>query len=158
MIEKMIPTYADTSVFGGMFDDEFAEASRQFFDQVRAGVYQLFISTVVRDEPESAPPHVKAFFEQMRRHAEIVDVVEEAIRLQRAYLERMEFLMTEEPTGNATSPALSRSDMRPLIRAQLVDLRSGVEDAARRIRHRVSNVHLADVLVRIDRILEAEER
>ena len=87
MIEKMIPTYVDTSVFGGMFDDEFAEASRQFFDQVRVGVYQLIISTVVRDELESAPPPVKAFFEQTRRHAKIVDVVGEAIRLQRAYLE-----------------------------------------------------------------------
>jgi len=78
--------------------------------------------------------------------------------LQRAYLERMEYLMTEQPTGGATAPALSRSDMRPLIRAQLVDLRTDVEGASRRIRHRVTNAHLADLLVRIDAILQGEER
>jgi len=78
--------------------------------------------------------------------------------LQRAYLERMEYLMTEQPTGGTTAPALSRSDMRPLIRAQLVDLRTDVEGASRRIRHRVTNAHLADLLVRIDAILQGEER
>jgi hypothetical protein len=28
--------YADTSVFGGVFDEEFTTASRVFFDQVQA--------------------------------------------------------------------------------------------------------------------------
>jgi hypothetical protein len=80
--------------------------------------------------------------------------------LQRAHLERLEYLMTEQPTGNAfqgPAPDLSRGDVRPLVRAQLVSLREDVERAARRIRHRVSRAHLRDILVRIDAILEAEE-
>jgi hypothetical protein len=32
-----IRTYADTSVYGGLHDEEFAEDSRQLFDRVRAG-------------------------------------------------------------------------------------------------------------------------
>jgi hypothetical protein len=77
--------------------------------------------------------------------------------LQRAHLERVETLMTEEPTSNSLSgpaPNVSRSDIRPLLRAQLHDLREDVERATRRIRHRVTAAHLADVLERIDVILE----
>ena len=47
--------------------------------------------------------------------------------------------------------------MRPLIRAQLVDLRGGIEAASRRIGHRVSEAHLEDLIIRIDAILEAQE-
>jgi len=80
--------------------------------------------------------------------------------LQRSYVERMAFLMTEQPEGNAfqgPAPDLSRSDTRPLIRAQLVDLRGDVEAASRRIGHRVSKAHLEDLIIRIDAILEAQE-
>ena len=80
--------------------------------------------------------------------------------LQRAHLERLEYLMTEQPASNAfqgTAPVLSRGDVRPLVRAQLVDLKADVDRAARRIRHRVTRAHLQDIIVRIDAILEAEE-
>jgi hypothetical protein len=80
--------------------------------------------------------------------------------LQRAHLERLEYLMTEQPASNAfqgAAPDLSQSDVRPLVRAQLVDLKDDVERAARRIQHRVSRAHLQDIIVRIDAILEAEE-
>lgn len=80
--------------------------------------------------------------------------------LQRAWLERVEYLMTEEPASNpfqGPAPDVSRSDIRPLLRAQLVTLREGVEGAARRIRHAASRAHLQDALVRIDRVLEADE-
>jgi hypothetical protein len=53
-----IRTYADTSVYGGPYDEEFAEASRRFFDQVRAGRFLLVTSAVVSDELEEAPPKV----------------------------------------------------------------------------------------------------
>ena len=81
--------------------------------------------------------------------------------LQRAYIERMQTLMSEQPEGNSFRgpiPDLSRSDIRPLIRAQLLDLRGKVVTAERRIRHRVSAAHLADVIVRIDAALEAQEK
>jgi len=80
--------------------------------------------------------------------------------LQRAYLERMESLMTEEPEGNqfqGAAPDVSNSDIRPLVRAQLKDLQDEVNRAERRIRHRVSEAHLADVSARIDAILGGNE-
>jgi len=37
-VSKPIPRiYADTSVFGGAFDDEFSEASLRLFDAIRMG-------------------------------------------------------------------------------------------------------------------------
>jgi hypothetical protein len=80
--------------------------------------------------------------------------------LQRAWLERVAYLMSEEPTSNAfqgPAPDVSRSDVRPLLRAQLGALRDEVERAVRRIRHTATRAHLEDVLVRIDRVLEAED-
>jgi hypothetical protein len=77
--------------------------------------------------------------------------------LQRAYLERVEYLMTEEPASNpffGPAPDVSRSDIRPLLRAQLVGLREDAERASRRVRHRVTQAHLVDVLQRIDGVLE----
>ena len=79
--------------------------------------------------------------------------------LQRAYVDRMRYLMEEEPTSNpfqGAAPDLDRSDIRPLVRAQLVDLRDDVESAERRMRHRVTEAHLQDVLSRIDDILRPE--
>ena len=82
-----IRVYADTSVYGGVFDEEFAEPSRTFFDQVREGRFRLILSPVVRDELDDAPESVKELFDELRRLGETVDVTEEAVRLQEAYLD-----------------------------------------------------------------------
>ncbi|MEJ2204779.1 MAG: zinc-dependent metalloprotease [Gemmatimonadota bacterium] len=73
--------------------------------------------------------------------------------LQRAHLERLEVLMTEEPEGTG-APDVSNSDIRPLVRAQLVELRDEADRAGRRVRHRVIRAHLRDAVERIDAILE----
>ena len=57
-IGKRIRVYADASVYGGAFDEEFDAASREFFAAVRAGRFQLVVSTVVRDELKEAPERV----------------------------------------------------------------------------------------------------
>ena len=80
--------------------------------------------------------------------------------LQRAYLARVENLMTEQPASNpfqGRAPDMTRSDVRPLLRAQLRELRTDMERASRRIRHRVTRAHLLDVLDRIDAILDGDE-
>lgn len=81
--------------------------------------------------------------------------------LQRAYIERLEYLLTQEPPapppqvqGLARNPVdVSQSDIRALARAQL----SEIEAAARRrlaaTRDRVTRYHLADVAARIAGIL-----
>lgn len=78
--------YADTSVFGGVFDEEFADASRAFFDQVRAGNFHLITSAVVQVEMETAPIEVREFFDEMLTLVEIVEISTEAQKLQKAYL------------------------------------------------------------------------
>ncbi|MFP3869852.1 MAG: hypothetical protein ACLFVT_03085 [Syntrophobacteria bacterium] len=42
MIIRSIRVYADTSVFGGILDEEFAEISKTFFEQVRKGRFHLY--------------------------------------------------------------------------------------------------------------------
>ncbi|MEF8817509.1 MAG: hypothetical protein V5A20_11405 [Salinibacter sp.] len=82
-----IRTYADTSVYGGPYDEEFAEASRQFFAQVRAGRFSLVISAVVEDELEEAPLEVWSIHETVLPEATVVEITEEALDLQQAYLD-----------------------------------------------------------------------
>jgi Met-zincin/Domain of unknown function (DUF5117)/Domain of unknown function (DUF5118) len=81
--------------------------------------------------------------------------------LQRAYLERLEYLMTEEPPappafrGNSvTQVDVSQSDIRPLIRAQLNEIKGDAERAAGRTRDRVTRAHLEDITARAEAILE----
>ncbi len=52
---KKIRVYADTSVFGGVYDTEFDTPGRIFFDQVKSGHFSLVISAIVQDEIETAP-------------------------------------------------------------------------------------------------------
>jgi hypothetical protein len=79
--------------------------------------------------------------------------------LQRAYLERMEYLMTEEPTGFfAGGVDVSQSDIRPVVRNELEILR---RDINRRLNagniDRATRVHLEDARERIDAIFDADE-
>lgn len=79
--------YADTSVYGGILDDEFATASRAFFEQVQDGRFSLAVSIVVMDELEAAPEAVQSQFRELARLARIVDINEQALSLQQAYLD-----------------------------------------------------------------------
>jgi len=81
-----IRSYADTSVYGGLHDEEFAEPSRRFFEQVRSERFALLTSAVVDDELEEAPPEVQSDYEALLPFVEIADVTDEALALQKAYL------------------------------------------------------------------------
>ena len=60
--------------------------------------------------------------------------------------------MSDEPSGTD----VSNSDIRPLVRAQLSELRTQVERAESRIQHRLTKAHLMDVITRIDAILKGD--
>ncbi len=60
-----IRVYADTSVFGGTEDVEFAEASRAFFRQVHRSRFVLLVSQIVLDELQPAPPAVRHVLENL---------------------------------------------------------------------------------------------
>lgn len=82
-----IRVYADTSVFGGVYDDEFKQPSLTFFAQVKSGQFVLVTSAVVQDEIVAAPLTVKRFFEEMLGFAEVTDITESALDLRDAYLQ-----------------------------------------------------------------------
>ncbi len=86
--------------------------------------------------------------------------------LQRSYLERLDYLMTAEHASvpaaaqafMAYSPInVSQSDIRPVVRGELTTLRSDVNRALRRTSDTATRLHLQDVLVRIDDILEGDD-
>ena len=86
MTRRQIKVYADTSVFGGVFDPEFALPSRQFFEAVDAGRCDLVISTIVVAELLPAPVDVRNLLGQYAEKAQIAEVSERAQTLQSFYI------------------------------------------------------------------------
>lgn len=82
-----IRAYADSSVFGGPFDDEFREPSERFFAEVGTGKFLLVTSPLVSQEITFAPEPVRALYDSLLERMEIVPVTAEAEELQRAYLQ-----------------------------------------------------------------------
>ena len=64
-----IRVYVDTSVFGGVHDEEFAEASCKFFEKVRQGEFVLLISEETIRELLDAPEAVRSFWEGLPDHS-----------------------------------------------------------------------------------------
>ncbi len=84
---SVIRVYADTSVFGGAFDEEFQTASRTFFDQVRSGRFKLITSALVQEEVEPAPSQVRELFNELLDIVDVVEISEPALNLKDMYVE-----------------------------------------------------------------------
>jgi hypothetical protein len=79
--------YADTSVFGGCFDDGFAAESRAFFASVRRGKSVLVVSPTVLAELHRAPEQVRGILSDLPRDGvESVGIGSEVEHLREAYL------------------------------------------------------------------------
>jgi hypothetical protein len=83
--------------------------------------------------------------------------------LQRGYIERMHWLMTEEPPAPSafaaafiTSVDVSQSDIRPFVRGELNVLKGQIQRALTRNLDTATRYHLEDAVVRIDRVLDPE--
>lgn len=75
--------YPDTSVFGGVFDQEFSESSRLFFDEVDEGRFVLVTSSaVVEAEIEPSSKEVQILFAKYAQSAIIANISKEALELQ----------------------------------------------------------------------------
>ena len=86
--------------------------------------------------------------------------------LQRAYIERMEYLMTKDQEMPAGIPAqfaaqffgtqidASQSDIRPMARRELKKLAAEIKSAMPRFSNSIVKAHLEDSLVRINNILD----
>jgi hypothetical protein len=77
--------------------------------------------------------------------------------LQRAYINRMDYLMTQEQQNGrfsrGTSVDVAQSDIRPVVRGELVTLQRNVRNAVGRSNDQLTRYHLMDALERIDLIL-----
>ncbi len=81
-----IHAYVDTSVFGGVHDDEFSEPSRLFFEQAAAGRYLVLVSQITLDELSLAPADVRRVLEGIPSDVIVeVPVEPEMIELAQTY-------------------------------------------------------------------------
>ncbi len=88
--EKEMPrvrVYVDTSIFGGMHDREFADASSRFFELVAKGEFLVLVSPQTTRELEGAPEPVRQVVAGLPEECtEYVDVDEEVEALADAYV------------------------------------------------------------------------
>jgi hypothetical protein len=74
--------------------------------------------------------------------------------LQRAYIDRLDYLMTNEQKGtNRTKVDVNQSDIRSVARAELKTLDNDIRNAMGRTNDRMSKIHLLDLRERINVIL-----
>jgi predicted nucleic acid-binding protein len=79
--------YIDTSVFGGFFDEEFAEHTIPLFNRLKNDEFTLLYSTVTEEELESAPQKVKELVKSIKiDNTEFLEASSEAIDLASEYI------------------------------------------------------------------------
>ena len=79
--------HIDTSVFGGYYDNEFAEHTRPLFDRLKNNEFKLLFSSVTQDELNSAPGRVKKLVIGLKAEwTEFLDVTEETTELAAEYI------------------------------------------------------------------------
>lgn len=85
---RKLLVYVDTSVFGGTEDDEFAVASRRFFERVHSGEFIVLVSQVTVDELDGAPARVQDVLGALPRERLVyVPTGSETIALAQAYVD-----------------------------------------------------------------------
>ena len=97
--------YADTSVYGGVFDEEFSHDSRQLIDDILSGKFSLVTSALVEEEIGSAPDFVRNHFMQFAFFAELAEITPAVLDLRDAYLNAG--IVTPKSTDDATHVALA---------------------------------------------------
>ena len=74
--------YFDTSVFGGVYDEEFEEISTLLFEKVKLGQIICVYSDLSETELKNAPQRIRDFFADLpKEHLQFVEVTEEAYEL-----------------------------------------------------------------------------
>ena len=88
MTARRLRVYADTSVFGGCLDDEFADDSKVFFDEVKSGRFTLVVSSVTLRELLDAPEDVRRILASLPAdNVENFPDCPEIVELRDAYIE-----------------------------------------------------------------------
>ncbi len=102
---ESMKVYADTSVFGGVFDEKFAQDSRQFFEDILAGKFTLVVSALIEEEIESAPEFVRDHFKRFAASSELAEISPAVLHLRDAYL--IADIVTPKSIDDATHVAIA---------------------------------------------------
>jgi predicted nucleic acid-binding protein len=79
--------YKDTSVFGGYFDEEFAEHTKALFERIRNEEFTVLYSSVTQDELTNAPEQMKTLVKGLNSElTQFLDLNEEATELAKDYI------------------------------------------------------------------------
>lgn len=80
--------YIDTSVFGGLYDDEFKEFTEPFFERVKKSEFVVIYSNVTENELKFAPTNIKDFVNSLPDSStEFVRSDEETLNLAQRYID-----------------------------------------------------------------------
>ncbi|WP_233494488.1 zinc-dependent metalloprotease [Mesonia sp. K7] len=105
----------------------------------------------------------KGLFEELPQ-GKTIDIYRR--NLQRAYVERLNYLMTEKQSPvpsryrawiNRSDINVEQSDIRPVVRAELNQLKTDAQRAIGRTSDRMSKFHLQDLVKRIELILDPRD-
>ena len=113
---KPLRVYADTSVFGGSFDAEFASESERFFDLVRVGRVKILVIEVVVRELANAPGRVRELLRSLPADSvEPVRLTRDVIDLRDAYLAAgiLDLQSTDAPPTLPPPPSPARMPLFP---------------------------------------------
>jgi predicted nucleic acid-binding protein len=102
---RHLRVYLDTSIFGGVFDAEFARASGRLFDRISQGAFDPVISVIVAEEITDAPPRVQQLYRRVVQTAELWPVDEAVLSLRDAYLEAG--IITQQWSADALHVAIA---------------------------------------------------
>jgi len=101
--------YADTSVFGGVFDEEFRRSSRALFECVRKGKVLLVTSAVVEDELVPAPGQVRDYYRRLLSVMHKADLTEQSLALRNAYVSAG--IVTKKSVADALHVAIAATNL-----------------------------------------------
>jgi len=134
---KLFTIYADTSVFGGCFDEEFARESKLLFESIKNGKFTLVISSTTLGELEKAPDYVqKVLAELPLERVEIIDFCDEIAVLRDAYLQA------------GIVPVQSKADAEHIAAASVADVDFVVSWNFKHIVHyeKISGYHAVNLM------------
>ena len=104
--KKQMRLYLDTSVFGGVHDEEFREESSRLIDSLYHKKFVVIMSDVVLKELNRAPDNVRDVVSKIpESQLELVALTTEAIKLRDEYLARK--ILTPKSIDDATHVALA---------------------------------------------------
>ncbi|MDD3926679.1 MAG: hypothetical protein PHT33_08475 [bacterium] len=84
---RKLRIYIDTCVLGAVFDKEFQESTKTFFEQADNGRFSIVVSSLLEDEIAVAPQNVRAFYYGIIESAEVVTPSRQALILRQAYVD-----------------------------------------------------------------------